>query len=189
MSDSMEGVTELLDAWSAGRPEALEELMPLVSRELRQLAASHFRREAEGHTLQPTALVNEVFLRFRRQHHVQLEHRTQFFALASRLMRRVLVDHYRSRQREKRGGGDPKISLDEALAVPERRDLDLLALDDALAALQSLDARQCQVVELRFFGGLSVPETAAALAISPATVKREWMTAKAWLQREIRGDR
>ena len=179
------GVTELLQAWG-DHPEALEQLMPLVAQELRVLAESHFRKEHVGHTLQPTALVNEVYLRLNRQLSVHLENRTQFFAFASRLMRRILVDHYRARKAEKRGGDEPLVSLDDALEIPGLQDLSLLALDDALNALKSLDPRQAQVVELRFFGGLTVGETASLLNISAATVKREWVTAKSFLLREIR---
>ena len=182
-----EPITALLEEWGAGVPGALEDLMPLVVQELRTLARSHFRHEAQGHTLQPTALVNEVYLRLARQLRIRLENRTQFFAFASRLMRRVLVDHYRSRQTAKRGTGSPKVSLDEAIAVADPKGVDLLALDDALTALKELDPRQSRVVELRYFGGLTIPEVAEVLDLSPATVKREWMTAKAWLQHEIAG--
>lgn len=160
--------------------------MPLVFDELRQLARSHLRRERDGHTLQPTALVNELYLRLAGQEGMQWESRVQFFAFASGLMRGILVDHYRARQTAKRGGGTSMISLDEAIAVTERRDIDLLAVDDALTALASLDSRQCRIVELRFFGGLTLEEIAQALGLSVATVRREWAAARSWLAREIR---
>lgn len=181
------GITELLEDWGAGDAGALERLMPQVVEELRRLARSHFRREALGHTLQPTALVNELYLKLSAQLHVRLTNRTQFFAFASRLMRRILVDHLRRRRRSKRGGLETRISLDEARDAAPAGAFDLLALDDALHDLLRLDPRQHQVVELRLFGGLSVEETATLLAVSPATVKREWMTAKAWLRHELRG--
>ncbi len=186
------GITEVLEDWSAGDSGALETLMPLVVQELRRLARSHFRREPPGHTLQPTALVNEVYLKLTLQMHVRLTNRTQFFAFASRLMRRILVDHLRRRRRAKRGGDETCIPLDEAAALPSPQSLrtaptvDLLRLDDALRMLRQLDPRQHRVVELRLFGGLGVEETAEVLEISPATVKREWMTAKAWLRHELR---
>ncbi len=193
MSDGTDGITEILREWCGGTPEALEKLMPLVFGELRKLARSHFRREPSGHTLQPTALVNEVYLRLERQMHVQLINRTQFFAFASRLMRRILVDHHRTRQAEKRGNGQVLVTLDEALrggrAAARARTIervDILALDEALELLKELDPRQCRVVELRYFGGLTIPETAQVLGISPATVKREWAVAKAWLQYRLR---
>lgn len=182
-----EGITGLLEEWSAGDPEALDRLMPRVVDELRQLARSHFRREAPGHTLQPTALVNELYLKLAAQMQVRLVNRTQFFAFSSRLMPRILVDHLRRRRRVKRNGDEVLISLDEARDRAPGGAVDLLALDDALEALHKLDPRQHRVVELRLFGGLGVQETAALLAVSPATVKREWMTAKAWLRHELRG--
>ena len=160
--------------------------MPLVFDELRRLARSHLRRERDGHTLQPTALVNELYLRLAGQEGLQWESRVHFFAFASGLMRGILVDHYRARQTAKRGGGTLMLSLDEAIAIPERRDLDLLAIDDALTALASLDPRQCRIVELRFFGGLTLEEIAETLGLSVATIRREWAAARAWLAREIR---
>ena len=180
-----EGITEILHDWASGAPEALRELMPQVVAELRQLAQGHLQREARGHTLQPTALVNEVYLRFVDQRHVQFENRSQFFAFASRLMRRILVDYFRARQADKRGSDRPLMSLDEALEVPQHQTVDLLVLNDALEQLKALDPRQSEVVEMRYFGGLTIPETAEALGISPATVKREWLTAKAWLQHTL----
>ncbi len=187
MATDGEGITEILEDWGAGDAGALERLMPLVVHELRRLARSHFRREAPGHTLQPTALVNELYLKLTVQMQVHLASRTQFFAFASRLMRRILVDHLRHRRRAKRGGGETRIAFDEAYGQADPGGVDLLVLDGALDTLHALDPRQHRVVELRLFGGLSVEETAEVLAVSPATVKREWMTAKAWLRHELRG--
>jgi RNA polymerase sigma factor (TIGR02999 family) len=162
--------------------------MPLVHGELRQLARSYFRHESEGHTLQPTALVNEVYMRLVEQRKVQWDNRAQFFAFAALLMRRILVDHAKARNTAKRGGDVRKLPLDEALTVGGRTlDLDLLALDAALTELADLDPRQARVVELRFFAGLTHEEVADVLAISVTTVKREWQTARLWLFRRITG--
>jgi len=174
-------LTQLLLDWSKGNQAALEELTPLVHEELHRLAHHYMRRELPDHTLQTTALVNEAYVRLIDQKHVEFENRTQFFAIAAQLMRHILVDHARSRQYLKRGGGALKVSLDEAMAVIEERTADLIALDDALNSLAAIDSRKVKVVELRFFGGLSVEETAAALNISPVTVMRDWRMAKAWL--------
>jgi len=178
---SSKKITQLLLDWSKGNPAALQELTPLVHEELHRLAHYYMRRERPDHTLQTTALVNEAYVRLIDQKHVEVENRTQFFAIAAQLMRHVLVDHARSRQYLKRGGGALKVSLDEAMAVIEERTSDLIALDDALNSLAAIDSRKVKVVELRFFGGLSVEETAAALNISPVTVMRDWRMAKAWL--------
>jgi RNA polymerase sigma factor (TIGR02999 family) len=180
-------LTQLLVAWSSGNRQALEELIPLVFDELRRLAQSHFRRERVGHTLQPTALVNELYLRLAGQEGLQWESRVQFFAFASGLLRGMLVDHYRARQTAKRGGGALLLPLEEAFDLPNRQEIDLLPLNDALTALETLDPRQSRIVELRFFGGLTLEETAQALELSIATVRREWATAKSWLAREMRG--
>lgn len=179
-------VTDLLVEWSEGNVEALEELMPLVFDELRKLARSHFQRESEGHTLQPTALVHEVYMKLIDQRKVQWDNRSQFYAFAAMLMRRILVDHAKGRRAAKRGGHVQKLSLDEALGVPEPVDLDVLALDDALSALAEIDPRQAKVVELRFFAGLTLEEIGEVLDVSATTVKRDWRTAKLWLYREIR---
>ncbi len=179
-------VTEALEEWSAGDPGALERLMPSVVEELRRLARCHFRREPPGHTLQPTALVNELYLKLAAQKQVRLNNRTEFFAFCSRLMRRILVDHLRRRRRIKRNGEQVLLSLDQAHDAVDAGGFDLLAVDEALQTLKSLDPRQHRVVELRLFGGLGVEETATLLALSPATIKREWMTAKAWLRHELR---
>jgi len=179
-------VTGLLVDWSRGDEEALERLMPLVVDELRHLARSHFRREPDGHTLQPTALVNEVYLRLTDQRQVQWDNRSQFFAFAATLMRRVLVDHAKARHTAKRGGKVRKVSLQDVIGLAEPEDVDLLALDDALSALAEIDPRQSRIVELRFFAGLTHEEIADVLSVSVSTVKREWRTARLWLYRECR---
>jgi RNA polymerase sigma factor (TIGR02999 family) len=178
-------VTRLLVNWSNGDQAALEELAPLVYGELRRLAARYLRKERSDHTLQSTALVNEAFIRLVDQRSVKWQNRAHFFGVAAQMIRRILVDHARNRQAHKRGSGAPKLSLDEAIALPERRDLDLVLLDDALNSLAKVDAQQARIVELRFFTGLTVEETAEVLGISPATVKRDWVTAKAFLYRDI----
>jgi RNA polymerase sigma factor (TIGR02999 family) len=161
--------------------------MPLVYEELHRLAARYLKQERIGHTLQATALVNEAYLRLIEVRQVRWQNRAHFFAMAARLMRRILVDSARSRGYQKRGGGAPALSLDEALVVPIARESDLVALDDALTALAAVDARKSQVVEMRFFGGLSIDETAEALQVSRDTVKRDWKMAKLWLLRELGG--
>ena len=159
--------------------------MPLVFDELRVLAGIYLNRERPGHTLQPTALVNEVYLRLVDQKRVTWENRAHFFGMTARMMRRLLVNHAEARRSQKRGGGDQKVSLDEALLPGCAPEVDVLAIDQALQELEKLDARQGQVVEMRFFSGLSIAETAEALQISPATVKRDWETAKLWLRRKM----
>jgi RNA polymerase sigma factor (TIGR02999 family) len=158
-----------------------------VYEELRRVAARYLRRERHGHTLQATALVNEAYLRLIEVRHVHWQNRAHFFAMAARLMRRILVDAARARGYQKRGGGAPLLSLDEALIVPAQRGDDLVALDDALTALAAIDSRKCQVVEMRFFAGLTLDETAEALHVSRDTVKRDWKMAKLWLLRELGG--
>ena len=180
-------VTRLLVEWSHGDRRALEDLMPLVYSELRKVAGRYLRRERTGHTLQCTALVNEAYLRLIDQHSVQWKNRAHFFGVAAEMIRRILVDYARSQHAQKRGADAPKISLDDAFGVGQERDLDLVALDEVLSRLNTIDERQSRVVELRFFAGLSVEETAEIMEISPATVKREWVTAKAWLFRELTG--
>lgn len=157
----------------------------MVYQELKRLAAIHLSREDPNHTLQPTALVHEAYLRLVDQTHVDWRNRAHFFGVAAEMMRRILVNHALARRAAKRGGDDTRISLDDAVSFFESRDVDLVSLDEALAALTQLDARQGRIVELRFFAGLSIEETAEVLAVSPATVKREWSSAKAWLHREI----
>jgi RNA polymerase sigma factor (TIGR02999 family) len=177
-------VTGLLVAWGRGDESALDELMPIVHGELRRLARRLMRGERGNHTLQTTALVNEAYLRLVDISRVRWQDRAHFFAMSARLMRRILVDHARSRKYLKRGGMLRRVSLDEALVVSERG-TDLVALDDALDALAAVDQRKSQVVELRFFGGLSLEETAEALQVSGETVGRDWRLAKAWLLREL----
>ncbi len=178
-------VSELLANWNKGNAEAREALMPLVYNELRKLAASHLRRERNDHTLQPTALVYEVYLRLAEQKNVQWHDKSHFFGVTAQLMRRILVDHARSHMADKRGGGLPKVSLNEAIAMSRERPAELLALDESLTQLGSTDPQQGQIVELRVFAGFTIEQTAEVLGISPATVKRDWSLAKAWLMREI----
>jgi len=178
-------VTQFLLDWSRGDPVALEKLMPLVYGELRAVASRYLGRERPGHTLQPTALVHEVYLKLVNQRAATWKNRAHFFAIAAQAMRRILVDHARSRDRDKRGGAATRLVLTDDIASLEPRDVDVLALDGALARLGSLDQDQAKVVELRFFGGLTVEETAEVLESSQATVKREWRSAKAWLYREL----
>src|SRR5437867_361736 len=159
--------------------------MPVVYGELRRLAQHYLRRERPDHTLQATALVHEAYLRLIDQHSVTWQNRAHFFGIAAQMMRRILVNHAVAKRSEKRGGLETKLSLDEAVSFADQREVDLVALDDALKELEALDPQQSRVVELRFFGGLSIEETAEALGISPATVKRDWSTAKIWLRRAI----
>jgi RNA polymerase sigma-70 factor (ECF subfamily) len=183
---SPEVVTQLLNDWSKGDQTALNQLMPLVYAELRRLAASYLSRERSDHTLQPTALVNEAYLRLIDQNGFAWENRAQFFGIAAQMMRRILVNHARDRHADKRGGPDLlRVSLDDAISFFEEREVNLVALDEALTRLEEMDQRQSQIVELRFFGGLTIEEVAAQLHTSPATVKREWATAKLWLLREL----
>jgi len=182
-------VTGLLLKWGRGDEDALERLIPLVHRELRQIAQRCMARERAGHSFQATALVNEAYLRLVDTKDVAWHDRAHFLAVAARGMRRILVDHARARRAQKRGGPATRVTFDEALAVTNEPREDFVALDDALDALAAFDARKSRVVELRFFGGLSVEETASVLHVSPSTVMGDWRLAKAWLQREMRGDR
>jgi RNA polymerase sigma factor (TIGR02999 family) len=182
--DDPKPVTALLLAWSAGDLAARDRVVALVYDELRRRAGAYLRRERPGHLLEPTALVNEVYLRLVDQENVEWQNRAQFFGLAAQLMRRILVDHSREQGALKRGGGALPVTFSEEI-TPARDSLDLAALDDALTALARLDPRQGEIVELRYFGGLSIEETAQVLSISPATVKREWSLARAWLHREL----
>jgi RNA polymerase sigma factor (TIGR02999 family) len=185
MITSQQEVTQLLVDWSNGDQAALDKLLPLVNAELRRLAARYMRRENPGHTLQTSALVNEAYLRLVDQRHVRWQNRTHFFGIAAQLMRRILIDHARSHHYAKRGGGALKVSLDEVAAATEARSAELLAVDEALEKLTALDARKGRIVELRFFGGLSLEETAEVMGISSPTVQREWRAAKAWLHRML----
>ncbi|HEV3334532.1 MAG TPA: sigma-70 family RNA polymerase sigma factor [Bryobacteraceae bacterium] len=178
-------VTQLLVSWSTGNQAALEELMPLVYGELRRLASAYLRRERPDHTLQSTALVHEAFLKLVNQRDVEWRNRAHFYGIAAQIIRRILVDYARSHHAEKRGSGAVKLALDEALAVANRTDLDLVDLNEALEQLALMDPRQNRIVELRFFAGLSIEETAEVMQLSPATVKREWNSARAWLFREL----
>ena len=174
-------LTELLRAWGDGDLEARDRLVPLVYQELRRRAAAHLRRERRDHTLQPTDLVHEAYLRLVDQDRAAWRNRTQFFAVASGMMRRILVDRARTRRRAKREGGWARVTLDEGLAATLPRDVDVIDLDDALRALEAFDERKCRIAELRFFGGLSLEETGEALGISVATAERDWQMARAWL--------
>ena len=178
-------VTRWLIAGSNGDAHALEALLPLVYDELHRQAVRFFHRERAGHTLQPTALVNEVYLRLINQDEVNWRNRAQFFGIAAEMMRRILVSHARGRQAQKRGGVAAHITLDEGVVAAPQRDLNLLALDEALTRLEQLDPEKSRMVELRFFTGLSVEETAEVMGVSPRTIDRQWQTAKAWLYREI----
>jgi RNA polymerase sigma-70 factor, ECF subfamily len=179
-------VTELLRQWTDGRQDALDRLIPQIYGELRRLAASYLRRERADHTLQPTALVNEAFLKLVDQRAVRWQNRAHFFGIAAQAMRRILVDHARARVAGKRGAGERPLPLDEAVVFADMPSADILALDEALTRLATFDPQQSRVVELRFFGGLTMEETAEVLRISPATVGREWTMAKAWLYAELR---
>jgi len=182
-------VTRLLKDWGNGDSAALDQLMPIVYDELRRVAARYLRRERQDHTLQATALVNEAYLRLIDQNQVQWQNRAHFMGVAAQMMRRILVDHARTHNRVKRGGGAQKVSLDEAVALAEDRTEDLVELDDALKALAEFDERKSRVVEMRYFGGLSVEETAEVLKVSEITVARDWKLAKAWLYTTINDNR
>ena len=180
-------VSQLLVDWSNGDRAALDKLMPLIDEELRRLAHRYMRQERVGHTLQTTALVNEAFLRLVNRKNLQWQNRAHFFGIAAQLMRTILVDHARSHASAKRGGGARKLELNEALVVSQEKASEVIALDEALNQLALIDPRQSRIVELRFFGGLTVEEAAEVLHVSPVTIKREWSTAKAWLYRELAG--
>lgn len=179
-------ITQLLVAWNQGDQAALEALSPLINQELYRLAKRYMADERQGHLLQPTALVNEAWLRLIDWRNVEWQNRAHFFGLAAQMMRRILVDFARARQFQKRGGAGQQISFEETALVAPERSAELVALDDALQALAKLSARQSQVVELRFFGGLSLEETAEVLKVSEGTVRRDWSMAQAWLYRELR---
>jgi len=178
-------VTSLLRAWGRGDAQARDALVPLIYRELRRRAAAYLRRERTGHTLQPTALVHEVFIRLVGPDQIEWQGRAHFFAMAAQLMRHILVDHARERQASKRMGGAVRVELDDRVAVAPTRDVEVLSLDRALDDLAALDPRQAQIVELRYFGGLSEQEVAAVLSLSRSTVTREWQSARAWLYRRL----
>lgn len=185
MAPSPQEITQLLLAWRNGDNEALNRLIPLVYDELRQFAHRYMNKRFAGQTLQTTALVNEAYIRLVGQDQVDWQNRTHFFAVCARVMRNLLVDRARSRQADKHGGGARRVSLDDAAIVLPERQIDLLALDEALDRLAGIDPRKSQIVEMRYFGGMSVEETAEVLAVSSITVKREWLKARAWLYREL----
>jgi RNA polymerase sigma factor (TIGR02999 family) len=187
MATPDQGVTGLLQAWGSGDSAALDRLLPIVYDELHRQAERYLRRESPGHTLQTTALVHEAYLRLVDQRQARWQNRAQFFGIAAQLMRRILVDHARRHQAAKRGGNAIPVPLEEGEVAAAESDVDLVALDDALSRLSALDPQQARVVELRYFSGLGIEETAEALGISPATVKREWAMARAWLRRELGG--
>ncbi|MGB6690665.1 MAG: sigma-70 family RNA polymerase sigma factor [Terracidiphilus sp.] len=185
MEPSANQITQLLQSWSDGDEHAIEKLMPLVYDELHRMARRYMSGENPGHTLQATALVNEAYLRLVYASQANWQNRAHFFAVCAQVMRRILVDWARSRQAQKRGSDMPVLELNEALAVPAKTGTDLVAIDDALKALALVDPRKSQIVELRFFGGLNVEETAEVVKVSPQTVHRDWKLAKSWLRREL----
>ena len=188
MTPSQKSITQLLKEWRDGDETALDRLLPLVYEELRRLAHHYMRRERPGHTLQTTALVNEVYLRLVDHKSMRWQNRAHFYAVAAQAMRRILIDHARSRNYLKRGGDVKMIQLEEAATVVQKQAADLIALDDALSELAAIDPRKSKIVEMRYFGGMSVEETAEALDVSPVTVMRDWSTAKAWLLRALSPD-
>jgi RNA polymerase sigma factor (TIGR02999 family) len=185
MAVSSSEITQLLLAWNGGDQAAFDKLVPLVQAELRRLAKTYLKRERDNHTLQTTALINEAYLRLIDAQKVKWQDRAHFYGIAAQLMRRILVDAARARNYRKRGGGDHRVSFDEALVVSDADDPDVLALDEALKELATIDRRKAQVVEMRFFGGLTEKETAVALKISPETARRDWRLAKSWLLRKL----
>jgi RNA polymerase sigma-70 factor (ECF subfamily) len=187
MEVGTERVTQLLINWRNGDKAAFDQLMPLVYEELRRLARRFMGKERRDHTLQTSALINEAYLRLVDQTAANWQNRAHFFAVAAQVMRHILIDHARSYKYEKRGGGAQKVPLDEAAVFSEERVAELVALDDALTSLSALDLRKSQIIELRFFGGLSIEETAEVMGLSPTTVQREWRATKSWLQRFIEG--
>lgn len=184
MDSPVTAIRELLAGWRSGESGAYDRLLPLLYGELRQVARRHLARERNDHTLESRALVHEAYLRIAAQGPLDLQGRTHFLFIASRVMRQILVDHARARRAAKRDGG-LRVDFDEALGIATPGGLDVIAVDDALTALAALDERQARIVELRFFGGLSIEDAASALELSPATIKREWATARAWLAREL----
>ncbi|MCI0413226.1 sigma-70 family RNA polymerase sigma factor [bacterium] len=185
VAPSSSEVTKYLQAWNQGDEAALEKLMPIVYNELRKLARSYMRRERSGHTLQATALVHEAFLRLIDQNAVTWQNRAHFFGIAAQMMKRILVNHEVSRRAAKRSGGAEKVTLEQAKGIESQQDLDIIQLNEALQELESMDSRQCRIVELRFFSGLTLEETAEVMNLSLATVKRDWSTAKLWLRQRI----
>lgn len=187
MTDKPEEISVILKDWSGGDRASADALLALVYDELRKIADRYLRRERSGHTLQPTALVHEAYMRLVDISDINWQDRAHFFAVSANVMRRILVDHARARLADKRGGEAERVALEDAISLSNEPDVDLLAVDEALTELAEFDEQQSQIVELRFFGGLTIEETAAVLAISPATVKRDWAMAKAWLHRKLAG--
>ena len=187
MGDTGPSITTLLDRWGRGDRGVLEELLPIVYDELRRLAASYLRRESADATLQPTALVHEVYLRLVDQRRIEFHNRSHFFGAAAQIIRRILVDRAREKRAAKRGGNADRVAVEDALALAVPSDLDMIALDTALSDLGRFDPQKARVVELRYFVGLSIPETAEVLGLSPTTIKREWSIARAWLYERLRG--
>ena len=184
--DGSNKISGLLRAWSDGNGKALDELMPLVYEELHRQAHRFLRRERQGHTLQTTALINEAYLNLIKQNRVTWQNREHFFAISANLMRRILINYANARRRKKRGGENENLELDESILIAtESKDLDLIALDEALTRLAAIDEQQANIVELRYFGGLTIEETSEVLGIAPATIKRDWKMTKAWLYREL----
>ena len=188
MTHAPHEVTRLLKAWSDGDQSALDKLMPLVYGELHRLAHQHMRREKPGHLLQTSALLNEAYMRLVDQSQIRWESRTHFFGIAARLMRQILVDEARRRSYAKRGGGTIQVPFDEAAAARQEQSVNVMALDDAMKSLEKIDERKSRIVELRFFGGLSIEETAEVLKVSPGTVMRDWTFTRAWLRKEMSAD-
>jgi RNA polymerase sigma factor (TIGR02999 family) len=187
--DGSNNISRLLRAWSEGNGKALDELMPLVYDELHRQAHRFLRRERQGHTLQTTALINEAYLNLIKQDCVTWQNREHFFAISANLMRRILINYANARHRKKRGGEVENLELDDSIMIATNsKDLDLLALDEALTRLAKIDDQQAQIVELRYFGGLTIEETSDVLGIAPATIKRDWKMTKAWLYRELSGE-
>jgi RNA polymerase sigma factor (TIGR02999 family) len=182
---SKENVTQILQAWSSGNQKAFDELFSIVYKELHRIAAAYMRRERPTHTLQPTALINEAYLKLVDKPTMNWRNRAHFYAVAAKIMRRILIDHAREHAAQKRGGGNEKLALEEGLVHEEERDVDLVKLDEALSAFEKIDPEKSRIIELRFFGGLSIEETAEVLSISASTVKRDWRTARAWLRRSL----
>lgn len=188
MSAFPQEITQLLLSWSKGDGSALDQLIPLVYPELRRMARAYMNREKSGHTLQTSALINEAYLRLVNQQEIAWQDRAHFYAVSAQIMRHILVDHARRYRRDKRGGGAEHLPLDETPVGCNERAVELMALDDALTRLAAIDARKSQIVELRFFGGLTVDETAEVMKLAPITIMREWRAAKAWLGREVSGE-
>jgi RNA polymerase sigma factor (TIGR02999 family) len=188
MNAMPQDVTQLLTAWSRGNPEALDELTPLVYADLHKRARNYLRHERPDHTLQPTALIHEAYLRLIHENTPEWNDRAHFFAVASRVMRQILVDHARRHQAGKRGGGAVNVNLDEVLVPARSQNADLMSLDEALTRLAGFDERKCRIVEMRYFGGCTVEETAQALGVAPITVIRDMRLAEAWLRRAMRGE-